>query len=180
MRRPCEKGDEYFNVRISGIYYRNPMRKQMTALIHRCSPWLSWTWDFLFYGAILGIILTSHLPAIPGQVLVLTRQFWADDQKFFQAQNPDFAFTPFEPWLPIKGRFSFITDVPYGPKNSATELLQAAQGSLVPRVLNAQPVEDRAIIFCSNSLIADLRMRETGYQLIKSLGDGKGIAEKKP
>ena len=94
----------------------------------------------------------------------------------FRIQDPGLPFAIFEPYLPHKGSVSFLTD---DPEHTATEQLQAARSRLAPLLLNPDPVESIALVFCSQNAIAAARMQATGYRAIKVLGDGKLIAEKR-
>ena len=132
--------------------------------------------NLLFYGSILWIIAISELPPITGPVFLMRRQFLAGNETLFRIQDSGFPYVIFEPYLPHKGSVSFLTN---DPEHTATEQLQAAQSRLAPLLLNHDPVESTALVFCSQNVIAVARMQTTGYRAIKVLGDGKMIAEKR-
>jgi hypothetical protein len=133
---------------------------------------------FLFYVSIFGIILGSRLPPVNGPVSFFKKQFLAGHESFFRLQDPGLLYVPFETHLPQSGVASFLTDMPYAPKQKATEQLQAAQGRLAPLLLNPDPVEKTALISCSRNDIALARMQAAGYRPITVLEEGKMIAEK--
>lgn len=109
----------------------------------------------------------------------MRKQFLAGNESFFKGQNPGLPFAIFEPHLPRNGTISFLTDTPYHPEHGSAEKIQAAQGRLAPLMLNPQPEEKTALVFCSQSEIAAARMHATGYRPLKILGDGKLIAVKR-
>jgi len=126
------------------------------------------------------IVLTSELPPLKSHVFFLRDQLLAGHQDVFLVQDPGIVFSTFIPFLSPKSEISFISDRPYAPRDQAIEKLQIAQGRLAPRILNPDPVEKTALIFCTNQSLAEARMKSTGYRSVITLGDGKVIAEKKP
>jgi len=136
--------------------------------------------SLLFYGVTVLIVLTSELPSLRPNVFFLRDQLLAGNREIFKLQDPGIVFSAFTPFLPAQKEISFITDRPYAPRDQATEKLQIAQGWVAPRVLNPDPGEETALIFCSSGAVAEARMKATGYRIVKILGDGKGIAEKIP
>ena len=147
------------------------------------SPWirfLPWAGNLLFYGAIVLIVISSELPPLNSHVFFLRDQLLAGHKDVFLAQDPGIVFSAFVPFLSPKNEISFISDRSYAPRDQAIEKLQIAQGRLVPRILNPDPVEKTALIFCTNKSIAEARMKSAGYRNVIILGDGKGIAEKNP
>ena len=141
---------------------------------------LPWAGNLFFYAVIVLIVLISELPPLNSHVFFLRDQFLAGNKEVFRIQDPGIAFSSFTPFLPSQKEISFITDRPYAPRDQATEKLQIAQGWVAPHILNPDPVEKTALIFCSTGSIAEARIKVTGYRMVKSLGDGKGIAEKNP
>ncbi len=133
----------------------------------------------LFFIALFGIVLTSKLPTATGPVLFLKKEFLAGRESLFRFQDTGLPYAPFEAYVPKKGIISFLTDKPYDPFKMAAEQLQAAQGRLIPLLLNSAPVEPTAILFCSRDEIAVARIQETGYKPVAALGNGKMMAEKK-
>ena len=95
--------------------------------------------------------------------------------------------TPFKPHLAPNGVYSFIMDSPYSgspyDKNDEhageREFFWLAQNYFLPALLNRNPAEMQAIVFCSTDAIAEERLNETGYKWLQKLGNGKGIATKK-
>ena len=154
------------------------MQTQASPLPSTWIRFLPWIGNLCFYGIIGLIVATSELPPINKRIFFLRDQFLAGNNAIFRAQDPGITFSPFTPFLPPQKEISFITDTPYAPRDQATEKLQIAQGWLTPRILNPDPVEKTALIFCSNRAIAEARMKATGYRIVKTLGNGKGIAEK--
>lgn len=109
--------------------------------------------------------------------------------KFLQGQYPahppGFEFAPFKPLLPRDQPISMIMDYPYdvslappGEYPKLQNTFNAALSYLAPLNLSYRSGAKAAIIFCSNSEIADRRLRETGYRLLRPLAPGKGIALK--
>jgi len=139
---------------------------------------LPWAMNLLFYGSVCWIIAISELPPIPGPVFLMRKQFLAGNETFFSIQDPGVPFAIFKPYLPREGSVSFLTDAPYDPEQTTTEPLQSAQGRLAPLLLNPDPVESTAIVFCSQDTIAVNRMQTTGYRATRVLEEGKLIAEK--
>ena len=152
------------------------MEKITSISLKRFRSALPWTMNLMFYGSVCWIIAISELPPITGPVFLMRRQFLAGNETLFRIQDSGFPYVIFEPYLPHKGSVSFLTD---DPEHTATEQLQAARSRLAPLLLNPDPVESIALVFCSQNVIAVARMQTTGYRAIKVLGDGKMIAEKR-
>lgn len=88
-------------------------------------------------------------------------------------------FEPFKPFLPEYGTFTWIVDDPFDRSDEkARRFYWGAGNYLCPIILNGYPGENRAIVFCSTQLIANQRLRETGYRWTKVIASGKGLAEK--
>ena len=124
------------------------------------------------------ILLASKLPAATAPVLFYKKQLLAGHESFFRPQDPGLRYAAFETYRFKGGTASFLTDSPYDPYQRSAEQLQAAEGRLAPLLLNPDPVEHTALIFCSSSKIAMARMQATGYRPVAVLEDGKIIAEK--
>ncbi len=152
------------------------MEKITSIPLKRLWSALPWAINLLFYGSVCWIIAISELPPIPGPVFLMRKQFLAGNETLFRIQDPGLPFAIFEPYLPRRGSVSFLTD---DPEHTATEQLQAARGQLAPLLLNPDPVEKIALVFCSQTAIAAARMQATDYRAIKIFGDGKLIAEKR-
>ena len=132
----------------------------------------------LFYGTICWILATAEIPVLNQTAFVLRKSLFSGGEAIFRV--PGTEFLAFRPYLPTRGVVSFIKDTPHQPSDLKTEWLYLAQAQLLPLILDKNPGQKTAIIFCSNENIATLRMQETGYHLVKSFGSGKGIAGKNP
>lgn len=137
-----------------------------------------WAMNFLFYGSLCWTIALSELPSLDLSAFALRKLLFSGHEAIFRIPGAEFLI--FRPYLPTKGTVSFIKDTPHQPSDPKTEWLYLAQRQLIPLLLNKNPGEKAAIIFCSNENIAELRMRDTGYHWVKNLGGGKGIAERNP
>ena len=154
------------------------MKNNSNSLDQLRSSWPSWALNLLFYGSVCWIIAISELPPIKEPVFLLRQHFLASNKTLFALQDPGLRFAIFEPYRTNKDRVSFLMDTPYDSDSNTAEQLQAAQGRLAPLLLNPDPVEKTAFIFCSKNAIANIRMQENGYRVTRILGDGKMIAEK--
>jgi hypothetical protein len=155
------------------------MEKLPTLSLKRFRSALPWAVNLLFYGSILWAIVISELPPVSGPVFLMRKQFLAGNETPFRIQDPGLPYAIFEPYLPRKGSVTFLSDAPYSPEHAGTEKLQAAQGRLAPLTLNLDPVENIALVFCSQDAIAAARMQATGYRATRVLGDGKMIGGKR-
>ena len=106
----------------------------------------------------------------------LVKALLADDPSAFPAWGG--AFEPLRRELPASGRFTFLMDYPFHPYGNTVELLYTAQSVLAPVLLNPQPGEPLALVWCSSESAAVRRMAETGYLWQKNPGGGKGLAVK--
>lgn len=93
---------------------------------------------------------------------------------------PGAEMEPFRKLLPDRGRFSLILDVPYESDVKGREFHHAVQNYLAPLIINGEPGEPHALVFCSDIATADRRMKETGYTLLWPVAEGKAIAVKTP
>lgn len=123
--------------------------------------------------------MISELPPIQKPVFLMQKQFLAGNEQFFRIQDPGLPFAIFEHHLPRKGSVSFLTDTPHGSEHATGEQLLRAQGQLAPVLVNPDPVENIAFVFCSQNTAANVRMASTGYVPTRILGSGKIVAEKK-
>lgn len=156
------------------------MEKTPFRNLKRLRSGLPWAVNILFYGSVCWIIAISELPSVTEPVFLMRKQFLAGNEALFRIQDPGLPFLIFEPYRFKEGSVSFLMDLPYDPEHRSIEKLQAAQGRLAPLLLNPDPAEHTAFVFCSNNTLAFARMQATGYQATKILGDGKMIAEKRP
>ncbi|HNX69524.1 MAG TPA: hypothetical protein PLL75_06235 [Candidatus Omnitrophota bacterium] len=138
------------------------------------------TVNFLFYGSVFFMIATAELPSVSGPLFLLRKEFLAGHEKVFQFQTTGLPFAAIQPFLPGKGSVGFIMDRPYTPGDPSLEQFYAAQGYLAPLILNLRPSERYAFVYCSSNTIAEQRLRETNYRMLRTFGDGKGLAEKMP
>jgi len=152
------------------------MAKQETLTSQRSVFSLPQIGIFLFYGMILAIIACSELPSLGPENFRLRKELLSGNKRIFRVLGAD--FSAFKPYLPPQGTVSFLMDSPYQPYDPITEKLYMAQSYLAPLILNANPVEKNAIVYCTKGFIADDRMQSAGYKLKIALADGKGIAEK--
>ena len=128
---------------------------------------------FLFI--VLLVLRSKHPPVQSPHPLLLQELLKGSDRGYIPLGHE---FSKFKNILPEAGTFSFIFDYPFGAYAPNVEWLYTAQNQLAPLILNPQPVEPAALVYCTNSSIADKRMRETGYRLAAVIGDGKAIAVK--
>ena len=100
------------------------------------------------------------------------------DKGIFKLPGAD--FEPYKPHLPAHGEISFITDKPYKEIRDMVikKAYWGAQVYLAPLIIDRKPDQDTAIVHCTDALIAEKRLRETGYVWKVKLSDGKGIAVK--
>jgi len=131
---------------------------------------------YAFWAAAAWLIVRSPFPAAQNPPREAAAQLLLGGDK----DLPEFGatFAPFKPFLPRKGRISFIMDYPFHPYGTTIEQLYTAQSYLVPLILNPEPGEKQALVFCSSAAVAERRLSETGYRMTMVLADGKGLAEK--
>ena len=104
-----------------------------------------WAVNFLFYGSIFWTITTSEFPSFDQSAFVLRKFLFSGSEAIFRA--PGTEFLAFRPYLPPRGAVSFIKDTPHQPSDLKTEWLYAAQGPLIPLILDKDPGKKMAIIF---------------------------------
>ena len=131
---------------------------------------------FLFYGIILVIIGLAKLPPISSENISLRARLFSGERDVVPV--PGSEFSVFKPYLPKKGAVSFIMDRGYHPYAPAAEILYTAQSYLAPLVVNIDPIERKALVYCSNGAIAGVWMQRTGYRPEVILGDSRFVAEK--
>ncbi len=124
----------------------------------------------------LKILFTAPPPGLPPLPAGLIQAYLHGNEKPFI--GPGAEFSRFKGMLPPKGPVTFLIDVPFTPYATGIEKLYAAQSYFTPLILNPQPVERAAIVDCASPLMADLRMQQTGYQMIARIAEGKGMAVK--
>jgi len=132
----------------------------------------------LFHVLIILLILLHHPPTPPSVASAreLTNELFAGKDPFISSGAP---FAAFKPFLPPHEKVSFIMDYPFSPYVRHIDRLYNAQSFLAPTVLTYEPDQRAAIVYCSNTSIAEQRLEETGYRILIPLGDGKGVAVKK-
>jgi len=92
--------------------------------------------------------------------------------------DPGNKFSAFKKYFISNTPVTFLMDTPFTPYAPGIEHYYTAQSYFVPMILNPEPDEKIALIYCSNHTIADLRLQQTGYRLAAVEGDGKGIGVK--
>jgi hypothetical protein len=87
---------------------------------------------------------------------------------------------PFRIFFPRDARsVSLISDMPYQDESGMIkEFYRMGQGALCPLLVNFEPGEEFAIVITGNPEHAKKRLEETGYEWLRELGQGKGIARK--
>ncbi len=131
---------------------------------------------YMFGVIISGLLAPLKLKPHP---FLLHSLMSGDDHAFI---TPASELKILKPYLPANGFFSFIMDVPYVNEDDHAdyrEFFWKAQNYVIPIVLNRNPGETEAIVFCQNDSIANQRLEETGYEWLHKIADGKGIAIKK-
>lgn len=97
----------------------------------------------------------------------------------FKGQNPfpelGIHFSPFKKWLPPDPRITFIGDQ---PSHQTSAVFFTAQAFFAPTTLTLSG-DRAAVVYCSNSSIAQERMQKENYALVSILGDGKAVGVKK-
>ena len=131
---------------------------------------------FLFYFLITLLILFAKNPIPSPFQQQLYQGLLAGKDPFARVGSN---FSIFKPFLPPHDKVSFIMDFPFTPYVNAIDQFYAAQAYLTPTLLSHEPDQRAAIIYCSTTQIAEMRMQETGYRLLLPLAEGKGIAVKK-
>lgn len=130
----------------------------------------------IFFAALFFIIFFEpYPPAKPINVQLLKNLLNASDKGF---KIPGQEFEVFKVHLPKAGAVSFIMDYPFSNYGKTVEQIYTAQSYLAPILINTQPVENTAIVFCSSEQIAERRLELTGYEWEIRLGQGKGIARR--
>ncbi len=135
------------------------------------------TLGFAFYGYAVFQILAFRVPAgVPVHPALMNSLFTGSGQAHIR---PGAEFEAFRKYLPRRGTVSFLMDEPLDSQKLSTETWLSAQAFLAPLVLNPEPGEDAAILYCTSHAIADARMAQSGYRLAAVIADGKGMAVKK-
>lgn len=132
------------------------------------------TW--LFAAALLALAVRSYAsPNLKAHPRLLECLLTGETQGYIV---PGSELAPFKPHLPRQGAVSFFTDQPFGENLEEEKLLYDAQGFLAPIVLNSQPGEALAVLYCTSEAAADARLAATGYHWLQKISEGKGIAQK--
>jgi len=152
--------------------------ERLSCLRAAVSESLSW----VFFAAVVMLILSSYAPIALKAHPLLWQSLWSAQNRGYVL--PGSAMESFKPWLDAATTYTLILDDPYveearkGVKTK--ERIYDFQNFLCPVLLNPKPVEQKAIVFCADDPTAKKRIEATGYRMIKSLGPGKGLAEKIP
>lgn len=75
-------------------------------------------------------------------------------------------------------KISFIGDEDYRTGGPIEQLYYTAQNHLAPRFLNPEPIEEIALVLCSQDEISAERLKGLGYEWLYKAGHGKGLAKK--
>ncbi|MBI3306203.1 MAG: hypothetical protein HYZ84_00145 [Candidatus Omnitrophica bacterium] len=132
---------------------------------------------YLFHIIIIFVIIHSYAPArfeLRTDVLRNLLQGFHQDYAL-----PGSELEPFKKVLPAAEIVSFLTDHPFGKNLDEEKIFNDARLYLAPIILNPEPMERVAIVYCSSQEIADQRLAENGYQWAAVMTPGKGVAVKK-
>lgn len=130
----------------------------------------------VFYTAICLLILQSKTPEIrPVPPQLMEGLVSGSQQGYIEFGNE---FSDFKKYFTSKEPVTFLMDVPFTPYARTIAQYYTAQSYFVPAILNPEPEEKMALVYCSDRFIAEQRMRETGYRLVAAESDGKGVAVK--
>ncbi len=131
---------------------------------------------FLFYLAAALSIIFVKTPAPPAFQKSLYEALLAGKDPF----NPvGSQFAVFKALLPPHEKVGFIMDFPFSPYLTKIEQLYSAQSYLTPQILTYETTPRSAIVYCTNTSIAQYRLAQTGYRILLPVAEGKGIAVKK-
>ena len=127
-----------------------------------------------FYSAVLIIMMFSFKPSgtTPWTFLRMVTKAHPTEKAFGHE------FAAFKKHLPEQGTVFMLTDHPFGSTKSESELRHTAQGHFAPLKIANSPGPIPGFVYCSDTANATRRLRETGYRLLLSLSDGKGIIVK--
>ena len=130
----------------------------------------------LFFGSVTFLIFFSKAPFALEFDTRISKLLWTGHSpiKPFGSE-----FSAFKPFLPPHEKVSFIMDFPFTPYVRNIDQFYSAQAFLTPSLLSHEPDQRAAIIYCSSTPIAEMRMQQTGYRILLPLAEGKGIAVKK-
>ena len=130
-----------------------------------------------FHAAVAFLILQSyHSPKLPIQPVLFKTLLAGSNQGYV---TPGYTLAPFKRFLGNAGTISLITDQPFGKNLEEEKFFHDAQNFLVPLLINPEPREVNAIVYCSSMETANRHVAETGYQWTALLSPGKGVAVKK-
>ena len=131
---------------------------------------------WVFAAALVGLSLHGHEPtALKAHPVLLKSLLSGNTQGYIL---PGSELEPFKNSLPNSGSVSFLTDQAFGVNQDEEKFLYDAQSYLAPLVLNTEPGEALAVVYCSTQASADSRLQATGYSWLHMISDGKGIAQK--
>lgn len=132
----------------------------------------------LFLGTVVFLSLSSKAPFFSLKFNPrIAKELWAGHNSTLKAFGSE--FSAFRPFLPPHEKVSFIMDFPFTPYVRNIDQFYSAQAYLTPTLLSHEPDQRAAIIYCSSSPIAEMRMEQAGYRILLPLAEGKGIAIKK-
>ena len=130
----------------------------------------------VFYGWVIFLVLFPKTPFTLAFNPRVSKELWASHSPL---KPFGYEFSAFKAFLPPHEKVSFIMDFPFNPYVRNIDQFYSAQAYLTPTLLSHEPDQRAAIIYCSNTPIAKMRMEQTGYRIILPLAEGKGIAVKK-
>jgi len=134
-------------------------------------------WLSCVYFALITILVIASRLTLPESPAILKKSFLSGSNYGFLSF--DQAFDVFRPHLPQKGRISFIMDVDFNLYGTDISQIYTAQSNLAPLIINPEPIEEIAIVNCSNDSAAIMRMSMLGYEPIAHVGKGHFVAQKK-
>ncbi len=130
----------------------------------------------VFYALLCLLILRSKTPEVrPVPQALIQGLLSGSHRGYIEFGNE---FSGFKKYFSEKIPATFLMDFPFNPYAPTIAQYYTAQSYFVPMILNPEPEEKVAIVYCTNHSIADQRMQQTGYRLAAVEGDGKGIAVK--
>lgn len=132
---------------------------------------------FIFHAIIVLIILRSFTPfRFEMQTKLSNRLFSGSNLGFIL---PGSEMEPFKKALPPNALVTFLTDHAAGVNIQEERMFNDARLYLAPIMVNPEPAERIAIVYCSRQETADRRLQETGYHWTGIFAPGKGLAVKK-
>lgn len=130
----------------------------------------------LFYGFLfLGLFFAPAAKSQISNFKLLENLLNGSDKGFYPLGHE---FSVFDGLVPETGRISFIMDFPFSNYGKTVEQIYTAQSYFAPLLINKNPEEPLAIVFCSSEARAHKRLEHEGYRWKAQITPGKGLAEK--